>query len=205
MVLPLFAFTCLYQVDSLSVFPSTISPQKKWGVAHYVAKGKDPDEFESQINTLVNLQTQTPVMVLKGFQGMEHENHGGMSAAYSKDEREAVVIHLGRWEPHELAIVAPNARLQRDILKMVLTDSKNFAMRHRIKPRGPKVVFDVTGAKFNGNKVTLTTIGEVPKSADDPTTYLSITYSFRNTKSRILMGKPSIRVIPEKYALQWAE
>jgi hypothetical protein len=202
MIATILAFPFMFETV---VFDATISPKKQWAVTQSLPTGKDADDPDGYVNTLIDFKTQKPIIVLKGFHGMIHENHGGMMAVYSKDEHEAVVIHAGKWEPRDLALIATKAKLQRDILGLVTNDSKRYVARHHRGGKFSKLVFEVTGAKFAGNKVTLTTLGEVPKDENSPIVYLSLTYTFRNHLSTIALGHPVIKSIPERSILTWPE
>lgn len=162
------AWIALISSHSQDLFQQTVSPSGRFGIVHIgTAKGDG--------NDLVDLKSKRTVARLKGFSGFAGENHGGMNAAYSRNEALAVVMQAGKWEPRALAAIVTSTGAQVDILRSVQSQAAAYVRRHGTKTKAGSFVFDVSGAKFDGDKLMMAVIGQVPKSESDPILTLSAT------------------------------
>lgn len=174
------------------VFEGTTSPSKHWGIGHATdAKGGD-------VNQLVDLRSKRVVARLRGFDGFKGENHGGMYAVYSKAEDVVAVMHDGKWEPRQLALVATSTGVQLDLLRKLQGDAKSH---YRGKPE--PFVYEVTGARFEGRKISFSMLGEVPKSEDAPVVYLAVSYAVTLTKGKLGISKPAYKDLTEATSWNW--
>ena len=177
---------------ALQAFPQTISPSKTWGIVHAMSG-------ENDINQLANLKTEKIVCTLKGFSGFEGENHGGMNAAYSKDESFVVAMQAGKWEPRALAVIATKSGTQLDLLKKVQAD----ATLAFTKKNNKSFVFDVLGSKLSATTLSVSVIGSIPKDENSASLYGSLTYAVSLKGTKIQLGKPVIKRLSEKSAWRW--
>ncbi|MEI7576737.1 MAG: hypothetical protein WCK51_07580 [Armatimonadota bacterium] len=182
------------------LIPGTVSPSKTFGVHHSQVNTAD-------VNDLVNLKTGKPVVRLKGFSGFEGENHGGVVAAYNKSETLAVFMHEGKWEPRALSLVHLGAGKQMSMLKQVQSDSKGYYLSRPKSKKLSGMVFQVTGAKFVGDAISFSIIGEVPKDDESAATYHSVTYNLKSkvapNSNAFVLGKPVFKSLTEKDGFSW--
>ncbi len=182
------------------MFANTTSPSKTWVVAYKPKDGKSSDEYEAA-DSLMNLKSHKLVMTLKDFDGFPGQNHGGMNAAWSTKEDFGVVVQSGRWEPRAAAVIAPSQSLQLNILKAMVKDAARFEKGKTDKP--DKMVYDIQGARFSGQTLSISVIGQVPKDEDTPAVYLSISYSLKVDKSKIILGAAICKALAESTAWTW--
>ncbi|MCE9560328.1 MAG: hypothetical protein K8R88_15435 [Armatimonadetes bacterium] len=179
---------------ALDVFPDTVSPSMRWGVSHIEKAGVD-------INQFIDLQDMRVVATLKGFDGVEGQNHGGMFAAYSKTESFAAVMQANKWEPRALCLVSTKTGTQIDMVKRVQADSAAYFKGKQGKRFS--FVFDVTGAKFDGDRVNFSMIGEVPRGDNAPVVYLSLSYGVKLGQGKILLTGPVSKSLSSAKVWNW--
>ena len=185
----------LQVADNPNLFPDTVSPSKRW-----VISCKNVSD-EKHINYLFDQTKKRAVTVLKNFDGFRGQNHGGMYAAYSKNEDVVAVMQGGRWEPRNLAMVATGSGKQIDLLKMVQKDAADFASRVKF-PKVDQLVFDVWGARFEGKSLVIWMVGEIPKQEDEPI-FEALTYSWSLGKSGPRRSKVKAMQTKEANMVRW--
>lgn len=180
-------FASLLLTPDFTIFVPTKSPSGRYAIAYRDPKPGEvaPKDDGPTVNELVDLKAKKVVFILKGFHGFLNENHGGMEMVYNKAEIIAVLMRAGKWEPRNLAFLAPSAGKYADVLSKVQADARDFA------DKGHKsgYVWNVMGAKCIGDKVLLCVAGEVPKSENTPVVYLSLSYQLKPTKTTLGVGK----------------
>jgi hypothetical protein len=188
---------------AFDVFPETRSPDGRFAVAWGVP-GKTIDsvllrenggesDYTSEVladcdkaqNYLVDIKKPGIVATLTGFKGFFRENHGGVSARWSKTQPVALVTHHGKWEPRALSLVSTSGS-QTALLSKLRNDIRDYLRRKGGKSyQGVKerLAFEVNDAVFFPNKLTLTVTASVPKEEEGYSATVWAVYRFRVRES----------------------
>jgi hypothetical protein len=188
---------------SFDVFPETRSPDGRfavaWGIpgkaidsAQLRENGGEGDyasevlgECDKAQNYLVDLKKPGIVATLTGFKGFFRENHGGVSARWSKTQPVALVTHHGKWEPRALSLVSTSGS-QTALLSKLRNDVRDYLRSKSGKKYTAvkeKLAFEVNDAVFYPNKLTLTVTASVPKEEEGYSATIWAVYRFRVRES----------------------
>jgi hypothetical protein len=188
---------------AFDVFPETRSPDGRfavaWGIpgkaidsAQLRENGGESDyatgvlaDSEKAQNYLVDLKKPGIIATLTGFKGFFRENHGGVSARWSKNQPVALVTHHGKWEPRALTLVSTSGS-QTALLTKLRNDIRDYLRSKGGKKYASvkeKLAFEVNDAAFFPNKLTLTVTASVPKEEDGYSATIWAVYRFRVRES----------------------
>jgi hypothetical protein len=180
------------------VFPGTGSPDGRFAIAWGIpgvtidsARLREADGENKYVgevltqadraqNYLVDVKKQSIVATLAGFKGHYRENHGGVSASWSKTEPVAVVTHHSKWEPRALALVSTSGS-QVPLLERLRNDVRDYLRRKggaKYAAVKEKLAYEVNDALFLPGKLTLTVTASVPKEEGYSATVWAV-YRFR--------------------------
>jgi hypothetical protein len=172
------AAIALAVLSDWSVFPETVSPSGVFGVAWRVP-GKDLSQWKwdddkgwGDIDTdhsetwLVKEKDGKALFRLKGLAAFPHENHGGILATYSVDERYLAAIHAGKWEPRAVVVADTRSGKQTNPLPAIRRDASRWLKSNGSafwKENHSKLVYDIIGLKFVKKQLELEVNAQVPK------------------------------------------
>ena len=190
----------LLQQGSSNLFDTTISASGRYGV-NCIDKGGTKGGDNNAVNHLIDIKNKKILATLKGFHAIRNENHGGMEAAYSKDEGMVAILRAGKWTPRNIAVLSTRTGAQANVLPKIVADAKGYCSRHKLSS---KFVFDVPGAKFEDGRLKLAIIGQIPKQ-EEPVIYLGMTYSISSGKKGLNLKLAACQPIAEKAVWGWGK
>ncbi len=203
LVATLTATLALAAPAAFDVFPETRSPDGRfamaWGIpgktidSARLREGGGESDYATEIlsesdkaqNYLVDLKKPGIVATLTGFKGFFRENHGGVSARWSKNQPVALVTHHGKWEPRALSLVSASGS-QTALLSKLRNDIRDYLRRKSGKKYigvKEKLAFEVNDAVFFPGKLTLTVTASVPKEEEGYSATIWAVYRFRIRES----------------------